>query len=128
MNAGEATKYAAAGASALMAGAALYQQWATRRAARDTTEGDRARLSADTRNRDLDRLYLGLRTMISDLQAEQKGLRATIDEHEATIEKLRLANADLYGDKQQLANQLRNQEQTIAQLKARVAELEAKAG
>lgn len=88
---------------------------------RDDTHTERQRLAEERRQKDLDRLYDGLRTTIADLQAEIKGCEKRLEAQDATIERLRLANADLYGEKQQLSIE-------VGRLQRRVAELEGKVG
>lgn len=84
---------------------------------RDDTFTERQRLAEERRQKDLDRLYDGLRTTIADLQAEVKECESRLGQAEETIAKLRTENYDLRGDRAQLGNE-------VARLRARVADLE----
>jgi chromosome segregation ATPase len=86
---------------------------------RDDTATERQRLADDRRQKDIDTIIAQLRETIGRFDGELKGCKEEIDRHETTIERLRLANNDLYGEKQQLAGE-------VARLRARVQELEGK--
>lgn len=93
---------------------------------RDDTATERQRLAEDRRQKDIDTIIAQLRETIGRFEGELGGCNEKIDRHEATIERLRLANADLYGEKQQLAQRLGEQDREIARLRLRVVELEGK--
>lgn len=86
---------------------------------RDDTATERQRLADDRRQKDIDTIIGQLRATIARFEGELKECRAEIEKHEATIERLRLANADLYGEKAQLGNE-------VFRLTARVKQLEGK--
>lgn len=93
---------------------------------RDDTATERARLAEDRRQKDIDRI-------IDTLQEEVAALRVVVKAHEETIATLRAQNYDLFGEKQQLANEIGRQKQRsheqdreLVTLRARVAQLEGK--
>lgn len=83
------------------------------RGKRDETQTERSRLDEDRRRQDIN-------LIIQTLQQDVATLRLVVKAHEETIEELRLGNADLYGEKQLMG-------QEVARLRARVVELEGKA-
>src|SRR5690242_13513072 len=93
---------------------------------RDDTQTERARLAEDRRQKDIDRI-------VDTLQEEVAGLRVVVKAHEETIGALRAQNYDLYGEKQQIAQELdrqkarsHEQDRELVMLRARVAQLEGK--
>lgn len=118
-SAGQATQWGVMLASLIAAAGGLVTAWLNRRSSVDTTETDRARLEEDRRRQDIN-------LIIETLQDDVEKLRLVVSSHEQTIEALRLENIDLRGDRAQLGLRVAEQDRTIAQLRARVAELEGK--
>lgn len=120
MGIGQASQWAAAVAALLMAIAALATPLLSRRASRDSSTVDRARLEEEIRQN----LLRGLAERVDALEKDVTG-------HEATIERLHKENVECLGDRAQLRGQLRDQDRAIktltgdnARLAARIAELE----
>jgi chromosome segregation ATPase len=92
---------------------------ATRGKTRTDSATTTAQLAEERRQKDIDQI-------ISTLQEEVASLRVVVKAHEETIQALRTQNYDVFGEKQQLAQRLGEQDRELARLRMRVAELEGR--
>lgn len=89
---------------------------------------ERARLEEERRQYNIKTIIENLQEEVAALKADREAQRLIIRSHEDTINELRAKYYDVFGDKQQLASRIMQQDDTIATLRGRVAELEGKVG